>query len=80
MLAYRIWYVNWRATRLCDHRTSELRPILHVIIDAGLIYSVTLFAALICYVNKSNGQYVVLDMVSHPASLANENNLTETSC
>jgi hypothetical protein len=63
MLAYRIWYVNWRATRLCDHRTSELRPILHVIIDAGLIYSVTLFAALICYVNKSNGQYVVLDMI-----------------
>ena len=78
MLAYRIWYVDWRATKLCDHRKSELRPILHVIIDAGLIYSVTLFAALICYVNTSNGQYVVLDMVSRRSSLTDENNLTET--
>jgi len=63
MLAYRIWYVDWKATKLCDHRKSELRPMLHVIIDAGLIYSLTLFAALICYVNKSNGQYVMLDMI-----------------
>ncbi|KAF8550419.1 hypothetical protein OG21DRAFT_1419724 [Imleria badia] len=63
MLAYRIWYVDRNATNLCDHRKSELRPILLIIIDAGTIYSLTLFAALICYVNKSNGQIVVVDMI-----------------
>ncbi|KAG9313792.1 hypothetical protein JVU11DRAFT_6152 [Chiua virens] len=63
LLAYRIWYVDRKATRLRGHHKSQLRPILHVIIDAGVIYSFTLLAALICFVNESNGQYVVLDMV-----------------
>ena len=38
-------------------------PVLLIIIDAGLLYSVTLLSALLCFVNHSNGQYVVLDMV-----------------
>lgn len=77
MLTYRIWYVDSKATSLCDHRKSELRPILLIIIDAGAIYSFTLFAALIYYVKKSNGQYLVVDMVSHRVLLANKNNPTE---
>lgn len=32
--------------------------------DAALLYSATLLAALLCFVNDSNGQYVVLDMVN----------------
>ena len=38
-------------------------PVLLIIIDAGLLYSVTLLSALLCFVNHTNGQYVVLDMV-----------------
>jgi len=68
MLAYRIWYVDRNTTTLCDNRKSELRPILYVIIDAGMIYSFTMFTALICFVNESNSQYVVLGMVSRHAT------------
>ncbi|KAG9313806.1 hypothetical protein JVU11DRAFT_6167 [Chiua virens] len=64
LLAYRIWYVDRRAAKLHGHHKSQLRPILHVIIDAGAIYSFTLMTALMCFVNQSNGQYVVLDMVT----------------
>ena len=45
-------------------RQSSLLPVVRVVADAGVLYSVTLAAALGCFVQKSNGQYVVLDMVS----------------
>ena len=63
LLVCRIWYVDHKATRLLAHQ-SQLRPILHVLVDAGAIYSLTLLVALVCFVTGSNGQYVMLDMVS----------------
>jgi len=64
LLVCRIWYVDRKATRLrANHRHSQLRPILHILIDAGLIYSLALLVALICFVCQTNGQYVMLDMV-----------------
>lgn len=60
----RIWYLDRKATRLRGHRQSQLRPVLHILIDAGAIYSFTLLVALICFLSGNNGQYVVLDMVS----------------
>lgn len=76
LLASRIWYVDRMATRLCRIRKSPMRPILHIIIDSGVIYSLTLVVGLICFVNRSNGQFVILDMVS-PSYLARE---TEERC
>ncbi|KAN0082383.1 hypothetical protein V8E55_008178 [Tylopilus felleus] len=64
LLIARIWYVDWKATRFRSHQSSQLRPILHILIDAGAFYSLTLVVALICFVNESNGQYVILDMVT----------------
>jgi len=65
MLILRIWYVNRKLTRLgASNGGSQLRPILHILVDAGAIYSLTLLVALICFVSQTNGQYVVLDMVS----------------
>ena len=49
---------------LRGHRHSQLRPILHILVDAGAIYSLTLLVGLVCFVSQTNGQYVVLDMVS----------------
>ncbi|KAN0082388.1 hypothetical protein V8E55_008183 [Tylopilus felleus] len=63
LLVCRIWYVDHKATRLRAHQ-SQLRPILHVLVDAGAIYSLTLLVALVCFVTGSNGQYVMLDMVT----------------
>ncbi|ETW75179.1 hypothetical protein HETIRDRAFT_442452 [Heterobasidion irregulare TC 32-1] len=61
LLAFRIWQINSRVRN--HHGGSTLMPVLLIIIDAGLLYSVTLLSALLCFVNHSNGQYVVLDMV-----------------
>ena len=63
LLAFRIWQINSRV-RNNGGSGSTLMPVLLIIIDAGLLYSVTLLSALLCFVNHSNGQYVVLDLVS----------------
>ncbi|KAG9309611.1 hypothetical protein JVU11DRAFT_10272 [Chiua virens] len=64
LLAFRIWYVDTKTSRIQATRKSQLRPVLRVIIDAGAIYSVTLLIGLICFVTRSTSQYVVLDTVT----------------
>ncbi|KAJ7708731.1 hypothetical protein B0H17DRAFT_971287 [Mycena rosella] len=68
LLAYKLWMVD-RSVR--DSRVSKglAKPAMLVIIDAGALYSVTLLAALICFVSKSNGQYVVLDIATPIVSI-----------
>ncbi|KAG9308520.1 hypothetical protein JVU11DRAFT_3070 [Chiua virens] len=64
LLAYRIWYVDRKTAIMRGQQPSQLMPMLHIIVDAGVIYSLTLFAALICFVNESNGQYVILNVIT----------------
>ena len=64
LLAFRIWYVDRRATRIYGPRKSQLRPMLYIIVDAGVIYSLTLLVALICFLCQSDFQIVLLYMVS----------------
>lgn len=40
-----------------------LWPVLRIVLDSGILYSVSLLAALVCFVNKNRGHYVMLDMV-----------------
>ncbi|KAI0768085.1 hypothetical protein BD413DRAFT_605555 [Trametes elegans] len=61
LLGYKIWQTNRRTSRM---RQSSLLPVVRVIADAGLLYSITLTAALACFVQKSNGQYIVLDVIT----------------
>ncbi|KAF8436521.1 hypothetical protein L210DRAFT_3548252 [Boletus edulis BED1] len=64
LLVSRIWDVNRRATGSSYSPQSQLRSILHTLVDADAIYSITLLAALTCFVSQTNGQYVVPDMVT----------------
>lgn len=77
LLAYRIWYVDRRTMGLRGRQRSKLRKILHIIIDAGVIYNLTLLAVWICFSLELNGQFVALDIVSLEVSLAYESNPTE---
>ncbi|KAI0671573.1 hypothetical protein C8Q78DRAFT_945199, partial [Trametes maxima] len=61
LLGYKIWMTNRRTSRT---RQGSLLPVVRVIADAGITYSVTLTAALACFVQKSNGQYIVLDIIT----------------
>lgn len=69
LLIGRIWHVDQQAARQRGDRQTQLRPVLHILVDAGAIYSFTLVAALICFASQSNVQYVILSMVS-PSYLA----------
>ena len=44
-------------------RATALWPILRIILDAGVLYSVSLLALLMCFVAKNRGHYVMLDVV-----------------
>jgi len=60
MLAFRIWRVKSQAG--AETRRS-LTPILVIILDAGLLYSIALLTGVILFLVHSDGQYIVLDMV-----------------
>jgi len=62
LLAYRIWSVKRRSSKFFG--SSRLSPVLRVVLESGALYSLTITAALITFVTKSNGVYVVLDMIS----------------
>ncbi|KAG6371082.1 hypothetical protein JVT61DRAFT_10622 [Boletus reticuloceps] len=64
MLVYRIWHLDRRTTTLRGDQRSQLRPILHTVLDAGVIYTATLLTALFCFLSQTNGQFVVLNMVT----------------
>ncbi|TFY72988.1 hypothetical protein EVG20_g32 [Dentipellis fragilis] len=71
ILASRIWQMNSRVTRKVPGAArSSLMPVVFIIVDAGILYSAALLSALICFVTKSNGQYVVLDMIMPIISIA----------
>ncbi len=63
LLGYRIWSID---RKIVSHRhgKSNLTAPLQIIIDAGILYSVSLLVAIGCYAAKTNGLFVVLDMVS----------------
>ncbi|KAG1798261.1 uncharacterized protein HD556DRAFT_1354430 [Suillus plorans] len=68
-LAYRIWKMerNISAVRTSN---NSMMPIVRVLADAAILYSVTLLSALLCFVEGNNGQYVVLDMIMPIISIA----------
>ena len=60
ILAYRIWKVVHQSSNLSQ---NGLRPVLKVIVESGVIYSLAIIAALTAFMLKSNVAYVILDMV-----------------
>ncbi|RPD53075.1 hypothetical protein L227DRAFT_470950, partial [Lentinus tigrinus ALCF2SS1-6] len=62
LLAFKIWTVTRKSAQF--RSTNFLAPVLRTIIESGAIYSMTITAALISFVVKSNGVYVLLDMIS----------------
>ncbi|KAJ7836984.1 hypothetical protein B0H13DRAFT_2239914 [Mycena leptocephala] len=68
LLAYKLWTIERgvHGTRV----GRGLMPVLLIIIDAGALYSATLLAALIGFVNQSNATFIVLDMIPPIISIA----------
>ena len=69
LLAFRIWYIDRQSKKLRGHQKSQLRQVLHIVIDAGALYNLTLVVVWICFSVQTSGQFVVLDMVGPLSSL-----------
>lgn len=62
LLAYRIWSIG-RRMKNAALATGLMWPVVRVILDAGVLYSLSLLAALVCFIVKNHGHYVLLDMI-----------------
>ncbi|KAG1886627.1 hypothetical protein F4604DRAFT_1722661 [Suillus subluteus] len=69
LLVYRIWSVE---SNVSTARATKgtMMPIVRVLVDTAVLYSVVLFIALICFVCTNNGEVVVLDMIMPIVSIA----------
>ncbi|KAG2129192.1 uncharacterized protein EDB93DRAFT_142256 [Suillus bovinus] len=69
LLAYRIWMVE-RNVSTIRAKKNTMVPIVRVLVDSAVLYSVALFTALITYVCSNNGQNIILDMLAPIISIA----------
>ncbi|KAI9461386.1 hypothetical protein HD554DRAFT_1522177 [Boletus coccyginus] len=70
LLAYRIWSIERSVSSIRVSKKDTMMPVFRVLVDAAILYSATLFTALLCFVNANNGQFVVLDMIMPIISIA----------
>ncbi|KAG1850797.1 hypothetical protein DFJ58DRAFT_746360 [Suillus subalutaceus] len=69
-LAYRIWRMERNVSAIRATKRGSMMPIVRVLADAAILYSVTLLSTLVCFVVENNGQYVMLDMIMPIISIA----------
>ncbi|KAG1818856.1 hypothetical protein EV424DRAFT_1404987 [Suillus variegatus] len=70
LMAYRIWTIERNIARIRASPNGTMMPILHVLMDAAVLYSVALFTALVCYVCSNNGDVVMVDLAVPIISIA----------
>ncbi|GJJ06043.1 hypothetical protein Clacol_000231 [Clathrus columnatus] len=70
LLAYRIWRVNGAVNAsssssigTLNNMNPRIRSVLLVIMECGILYSVTLIVMLVLYLSKSNGVYIMFDII-----------------
>ncbi|KAG2142380.1 hypothetical protein DEU56DRAFT_911083 [Suillus clintonianus] len=69
LLAYRIWMIEKKIS-VTRATKGNLMPIVRVLLDAAVLYTVVLFIALICYLLSNNGEEPALEMITPIISIA----------
>ncbi|KAG2752611.1 hypothetical protein P692DRAFT_20319691 [Suillus brevipes Sb2] len=62
LLAYRIWMIERNVSEVRTTK-STLMPIVRMLMDAAVLYTVVLFIGLICFVTSNNGVELVVEMI-----------------
>ncbi|KAG1850806.1 hypothetical protein DFJ58DRAFT_793139 [Suillus subalutaceus] len=70
LLAYRIWNIQNSVSGVRTTARGTVMPIVRVLVDAAILYSATLFTALILFVCGNNGQDAVVDIAMPIMSIA----------
>ncbi|KIK48550.1 hypothetical protein CY34DRAFT_71598 [Suillus luteus UH-Slu-Lm8-n1] len=63
LLAYRIWAIERDVATIRASTKGNMMPIIRVLMDAAILYSMALVTTLICFLSSSNGEYVMVDLV-----------------
>lgn len=63
LMAYRIWAIERNITTARAGTRGTLMPIVRVLVDAAILYSLALVIALICFLCSNNGEFVMVDLV-----------------
>ncbi|KAG1751700.1 hypothetical protein EDD22DRAFT_1044782 [Suillus occidentalis] len=63
LLGYRIWAIERDVATIRASTKGTMMPIIRVLVDAAVLYSMALVTTLICFVLSSNGEYVMVDLV-----------------
>ncbi|KAG1737495.1 uncharacterized protein EDB91DRAFT_1290340 [Suillus paluster] len=69
LLAYRIWMIERNISAVRTMK-GTMMPIVRVLVDAAVLYSVVLVTLLICFLCSNNGELVLLDMAMPIISIA----------
>ncbi|KAG2335839.1 hypothetical protein BDR05DRAFT_985300 [Suillus weaverae] len=69
LLAYRIWTIDRNVSTVRTTKGTMI-PIVRMLVDAAVLYTVVLFIALICFVCSNNGVELVVDMIMPIISIA----------
>jgi hypothetical protein len=64
ILAFKLWMIERNVSDIREDPQSSLMPVLRVVVDSGLLYSIALISALICFATESRAEYFVYDIVS----------------
>lgn len=73
LLAYKLWKFHSYILPPIEAtgrrpRRSPLLPVIYAIVDAGVLYSVTLMTTLVCFVVLTNVLAIMLEIVSLSAA------------
>ncbi|KAG2133336.1 hypothetical protein DEU56DRAFT_913944 [Suillus clintonianus] len=60
LLAYRIWMIERKVSKI--RTTKGKKPLLRVLVDSALLYTVSLFPSLICSALSNNGDRIMFDV------------------
>lgn len=70
LLAYRIWAIEREVAKVRTTKKGTMMPLVRILVDAAVLYSVVLFSLLICFLSGNNGESVLTDLVMPIISIA----------
>ncbi|KAG1744858.1 hypothetical protein EDB19DRAFT_1960659 [Suillus lakei] len=70
LLLYRIWMVEREVSKVRATKKGSIMPLVRILVDAAVLYSVVLFSLLICFLCGNNGESVLTDLAVPIISIA----------
>jgi len=70
ILAVKLWWMERSVSKFKIKGRTSLKPVLWIVVDSGLLISMALFTALICFVSGSSSTFIVNDFITPIISIS----------